>query len=523
MRTNIIVENNYLWVPIWANGEKQFLTFTVDGEKQMEFHVPVKEEVEHDFYASIPVEHLKGKTVELSGLNDTYYKKIRQEKSGYFKEGFTRPAIHFTANTGWINDPNGLVYDKNGTYHLYFQFNPFDVEWDNMSWGHATSKDLLHWTWEDAVIWPDEDGMMFSGCGLRNEKELLGEKKDALIYYYSAAGDATPWSKGKMFTQRLAISTDGGRRFKKIKDVFVPTIERENRDPKVFWHEKSNAYIMVLWLQEDEFAILRSTDLKNFTISQRLRLKDAFECPDLFELRIENTDETKWVFWCADGFYYLGDFDGYTFTLESDKLISYASKLPYAAQTISGLSNRVVSIPWLRALFKGRLYTGAMGIPREFSLVKTEDRFYLKHSLCKEYVSARILKDTICSRDIHNKKENQSYLEVDTLGKAIELEVSWNGECSDCFELILGEESIVIDYKNKTVTKSGEEPKQMLPHQLGESFSIIIDDSILEMTAQDSTLYIAEELKESANKIRLSFIPSEKEYHINIYEVEMRN
>ena len=114
----------------------------------MEFHVPVKEEVEHDFYASIPVEHLKGKTVELSGLNDTYYKKIRQEKSGYFKEGLIRPAIHFTANTGWINDPNGLVYDENGTYHLYFQFNPFDVEWDNMSWGHATSKDLLHWTWK---------------------------------------------------------------------------------------------------------------------------------------------------------------------------------------------------------------------------------------------------------------------------------------------------------------------------------------------------------------------------------------
>ena len=79
MRTNIIVENNYLWVPIWANGEKQFLTFTVDGEKQMEFHVPVKEEVEHDFYASIPVENIKKKTVELSGLNDTYYKKIRQE------------------------------------------------------------------------------------------------------------------------------------------------------------------------------------------------------------------------------------------------------------------------------------------------------------------------------------------------------------------------------------------------------------------------------------------------------------
>ncbi len=516
MTVEIKVEKDYLWIPVWVKGDKTQITLEVNNKKEMEVNVPVAEDSYIDFYASIPVEHLKGKIVTISGATSKkFYEDIRQESTTYCKEGVDRPAIHFTANTGWINDPNGLVYE-NGTYHMYFQYNPFHIEWDNMSWGHATSKDLLHWKWEDTVIWPDEDGMMFSGCGLCNDRELLGFPKDALIYFYSAAGNTTSWSKDKMFTQRLAVSIDNGRRLTKIKDVFVPTIEKENRDPKIFWHEQSNAYIMVLWLQEDEFAILRSSDLKDFSISQRLRLKDAFECPDLFELTVEGKEEKKWVFWCADGYYYIGNFDGYTFTCESDKLVSYSSKLPYAAQTISGLSNRVVSIPWLRALFKDRPYTGAMGIPREFSLIETKEGLRLQHNLCKEYLNARKLTNTI------SLKEN---IEISRTQKPMEIELTWKGDCRERFEIVIGTEVIYVDYANRKITRNNEESVQLLEHFSGEQLSIIIDDKIVEVTACESTIYIVHELTEQphADKIKLRVTQKEKECNVNIYEIEMGN
>ena len=110
-----------------------------------------------------------------------------------------------------MNDPNGLVYAE-GVYHLYFQHNPFDVQWENMSWGHAVSRDLLHWEQKDDVLFPDETGTMFSGSGIVNDRKMLGLPEDALVFFYTAAGNNNKWSAGKQFTQRIAYSTDGGGR-----------------------------------------------------------------------------------------------------------------------------------------------------------------------------------------------------------------------------------------------------------------------------------------------------------------------
>lgn len=513
MKYKINCDKSYLLIPVQVHGEQTEITFVMDNEKIMEFKIPIGNDTNIDFYASIPIDTFKGKTLQLSGTDAMhFYNGISQEDVPYQKEQVARPQIHFTANTGWINDPNGLVY-QNGVYHMYFQYNPFHIEWENMSWGHATSTDLLHWKQEDTVLWPDEYGMMFSGCGLRNDKELLGLPKDALLYYYSAAGGATTWSKDREFVQGIAYSTDNGKRLTKMKDVNIPTIEKENRDPKVFWHEKSQAYIMVLWLQEDEFAVLRSIDLKEFTISQRLRLTDAFECPDLFELQVVGEEETKWVFWCADGYYYIGDFDGYTFTNHSDKLVSYANKLPYAAQTISGLDDRHVSIPWLRARFEGKPYTGAMGIPREFSLVRTEDGLRLQHNLCKEYKDARHLIDTTSLTDQIDIARSQVPMEI---------EITWEGECSDELVIKIGEEIIKVDFIGKQLCYK-EETGSLFNGSTGELVSIIIDGDIVEVTAQDSTIYAVYELPEQINtgKIEVHSNTTKKQYKVNIYEIEM--
>lgn len=515
MKFEINLNKSYLWIPVQVHGEKKEITLKIHDEKVMEFNVPIANDTAIDFYASISMEEFEGETLLLSGTDAIhFYNGIRLEDIPYHKEENTRPEIHFTANTGWINDPNGLVYE-NGVYHMYFQYNPFHVEWDNMSWGHAISKDLLHWTCKDTVMWPDEYGMMFSGCSLRNDRKMLGLPQEALLYYYSAAGGVTNWAKDKEFIQGIAFSTDHGNRLTKLKDVFIPTIEKENRDPKVFWHEKSKAYIMVLWLQEDEFAVLRSTDLREFTISQRLRLTDGFECPDLFDLQIVGEKETKWVFWCADGYYYIGDFDGYTFTCQFDKLASYANKMPYAAQTISGLDNRHVSIPWLRAKFEDKPYTGAMGIPREFALIRTKDGLRLQHNLCKEYLDARHLTRTTSCKE---------YIEVPKSQVPMEIEITWEGECTEDIEVKIGEEIIKVDYINRQLSYK-EELSPLFNNSTGELLSIIIDGQIIEITTQNSTIYAVYELSEQilTDKIELCFKWSKKQFNINVYEIGMRN
>ena len=261
---------------------------------------------------------------------------------------------HFTTGLGWMNDPNGLVY-HNGIYHMYFQYNPKRLDWGDIGWGHATSSDLLNWQNHGLVMAPDEHGMIFSGSAIS-----VGE----VIYcYYTAA------PVGNLFTQRLARSYDGGMTLVRDDSFVVETICRENRDPKVFYHEQTSAYIMILWLEENDFAILRSTPPDgHFEMSQRFTLPGGFECPNLFEI------DGVWFMWTADGYYYPGTFDGLEFKWNGKRHSAFADKIPYAAQVFSGTKD-VILIPWLRIPDKNppEKWNGAMGIPRKLSAIKTAD------------------------------------------------------------------------------------------------------------------------------------------------------
>ena len=203
------------------------------------------------------------------------------------------------------------------------------------------------------------------------------------MFYYTAAGECRPWTAERLFTQRLAYSIDGGKTLIKTDRGVVPVISHENRDPKVFWHEETKSYIMILWVDGNEFAILRSTDLEKWNISQRFELTDGFECPDLICL----TDETgeHWFVTTADGYYYPGVFDGYSFNWSGKRYCLYMNKVPYAAQTYSNTDGRVIFVPWLRLDFKGRKYTGAMGIPRELGLIKIDNEYRITLKPVQEF------------------------------------------------------------------------------------------------------------------------------------------
>lgn len=389
MEYGMKIEQTYLGFPIQAEQPEETLEIFSGNTKIYEFRIPVcknPEKVKYDYYSYLSVEQYKDCELTLKGNFDEHFFEQICQTDKNLQEPIKKPLIHFAADRGWINDPNGLVY-HNGTYHLYFQYNPMNTQWQNMSWGHAVSRDLLHFEQQDSVMYPDENGAMFSGCGLVNEKGLLGLPENALLFYYSAAGDTTKWSEGKQFTQRIAYSLDDGKTLLKLPKEAVGVIEKDSRDPKIFWHEASGAYIMVLWIKGYEFGFLRSTDLMNWIMTSTIELEKAWECPDLFCLECEG--ETYWIFTSADGFYYIGQFDGYTFKTDKVRHNAYLTSLPYAAQTYSNTKGRTISVPWLRTKNEGRLYTGMLGLPREAGLVKNEDKLALTLLPVSEYEAAK--------------------------------------------------------------------------------------------------------------------------------------
>ena len=177
----------------------------------------------------------------------------------------------------------------------------FRTNGGNLCWGHAVSEDLLHWKQLDTVMFPEKDGSIFSGCGIVNERGLLKLPESALLFFYTMAGGKTKWSEGKKFTQRLAYSLDGGKTLQKTAEPVIDHIADENRDPKVYWHENSQAYYMVLFLEGHRFGIFRSENLQDWECTQTLELDEAWECPDLREIPVEDGG-SRWVFWSADGF-----------------------------------------------------------------------------------------------------------------------------------------------------------------------------------------------------------------------------
>ena len=267
-----------------------------------------------------------------------------------YKEAY-RPQFHFTPKTNWTNDPNGLIHYK-GEFHLFFQHNPFGIDWGNMTWGHAVSTDLVHWKQLPHAIHPDELGTIFSGSGVVDWKNTGGFQtgdEAVLVNFYTSAGSHAP--KEVPFTQSIAYSNDRGRSWTKYEgNPVIEHIVRDNRDPKVIWHEPTQKWVMALYLDQNDYTLFGSTDLKEWTRLSDLQIPDT-ECPDIFELPVDDDpDNTKWVFWGAAGKYYVGSFDGTTFTPEGDaQRADYGANF-YAAQTWSDVpesDGRRIQIAWM--------------------------------------------------------------------------------------------------------------------------------------------------------------------------------
>lgn len=481
------IRENYIKVPVKKAGKDQTISFFADGEKVMQFLIPLSPDTKEnpcDYYAYVPVEKWKGK--ELQAVSET-----GERVEGHWQQTMEcekkNPAYtaHFAPVSGWLNDPCGLCYYK-GNYHLFFQHNMFDTRWENMTWGHAISKDLIHWEQLGEALLIDEEGAAFTGCAIENTRGLLDCPKDAMLFFYTRAGEGHDWKKGLKFTQKVAWTVDGIH-FEERKEPVIPYMVDENRDPKVYWMEETQEYYMVMFMEKHEYAILVSKDLEHWEMTQKINIPESWECPNLFPLPLEH-GEKKWVFWTPDGYYLVGSFDGRIFTREQEIRRIYGSWLPYAAQTFSGTAGRTIQIPWMRMENKGRNYRSIMGAPRELELLQEEDgSVVLAGHLTEEFFEAR---KTVFQGSITEKEEYHW-----TDAGAVLLQVGCKEQ--EHIKIEIAGLTIVWDGEKKEIQVPGTEPVKL---KKLDDMTILLDGDLAEVGCNWDTTCLSYEIADTGEK-----------------------
>ena len=366
-----------------------------------------------DYFVPFALGKGKTATVKILGLKKDALALSLLKLSNTFdttNTDYYRPSYHFTPLYGWMNDPNGMVY-KDGEYHLYFQYNPYGSKWGNMHWGHAVSKDLVHWEHLDPAIARDPVGHIFSGSSVVDKKNTAGFGKDAIIAIY------TNNSVNHDEVQCIAYSNDNGRTFTKYEGnpVLTPFDGlKDFRDPKVFWYEKGKCWYMIV-SADKETRFYKSKNLKKWTYVSAFgkglgQQPCQYECPDFFQLPVNgDKKKMKWVMtmninpgcWFGGSAteYFVGDFDGKTFTCPDANEVKWLDwgKDHYATVTFSNTGDRVLGITWMSNwqyanLTPFKQNRGANGLPRELKLYEKNGKYYISEDVAPEVYALR--KDT---------------------------------------------------------------------------------------------------------------------------------
>ncbi|MGC8988757.1 MAG: glycoside hydrolase family 32 protein [Verrucomicrobiia bacterium] len=389
-KTTFNAEKRYLNFPIKNGAVKRTVTVTVDGQPVVANEIELAD-ADPDWWAFMDISDWRGKTISVTvdKLPDDSNAIVQIEQSDVIKGGENlyreplRGQFHFSSKRGWNNDPNGLVF-YNGEYHLFYQHNPYGWSWGNMHWGHAVSRDLVHWQELPDALAPDRLGPMFSGSAVVDWQNTTGFGRNGqppLILIYTAAGNPT--------VQCIAFSLDGRRFTKFDANPVLNQITAGNRDPKVFWHAPSKKWIMTLYVELNRTHTIHffsSPDLKNWTYMSHT--EGFFECPDFFELPVDgNPADKKWVLAAASSEYMIGTFDGTRFVPETPKLPGHRGRGFYAAQTFSDIpqsDGRRIQIGWFQTETRGMPFNQSMTVPLELKLASTTQGPRLTWSPVKE-------------------------------------------------------------------------------------------------------------------------------------------
>jgi fructan beta-fructosidase len=313
-----------------------------------------------------------------------------QQSAGHMQEPY-RPQVHFSPAEHWINDPNGMLYYA-GVYHLFYQYHPYSSVWGPMHWGHATSKDLIHWKQQPIALYPDSLGYIFSGSAVvdvTNSSGFAKKGKAPLIAIFTSHDPKKDNGPGlDRENQSIAYSLDSGKTWTKyahnpvLKNPGIPDF----RDPKVMWYAPNKQWIMTL-ATKDRISFYSSPDLKNWKKESEFGASlgehaGVWECPDLFTLN--DKGKPVWVLLVnvnpggpnkgSATQYFTGTFDGHRFETADarTKWLDYGPD-EYAGVSFSNTGNKKILMGWMSNwMYANEVPTtewkNALTLPRELSL-----------------------------------------------------------------------------------------------------------------------------------------------------------
>ena len=411
----INTNNRYLLIPVQERAEMAHVRVVKNNQLAQTFNVRLAVD-KIDYFVPLDLNTVSGEAVlQVKVPAQQHVNKAFKDYSCWTSMKYSdtfdsrnvekfRPAYHHSPVYGWMNDPNGLFY-KDGVWHLYYQWNPYGSQWENMTWGHSTSTDGLHWTPQPTAIEADALGAIFSGCCVVDKNNTAGFGNGAIVAYYTSAGARQ--------TQSMAFSLDGGQTFTKYagNPVIVSDVP-DFRDPHIFWNEEAGFWNMVL-ASGQEMSIYSSKDLKQWKHESNFGLtygnhSGVWECPDLMKLPVDGTGEQKWMLICninpggpfggSATQYFIGQFDGHQFVCEDQpeetKWMDYG-KDHYATVTFDNAPDgRRVAIAWMSNWqYANQVPTmqfrSTNSILRDLSLYQYEGETYCAVRPAKEMDAAR--------------------------------------------------------------------------------------------------------------------------------------
>ncbi len=510
------ITKHYLNIPVGNQARMKMIELKENGKMKREFPVQLAEDTV-SYWIYIDVSEFTGKTIQVSShatqasLQQIYQNDQINGSDSLYKES-NRPQFHFTVKRGWNNDINGPIY-YNGQYHLFWQAFPFGQRWNTgfMYWGHATSKDLLHWQELEPAMMLDSLGSPWSGTAVIDKNNVGGWGKNALVLFYTAY-DRTSFKQ----VQCIAYSTDGGKTFTRyngnpILDTNWELNTTDTRDPKVFWYEPTKQWIMVLF-EKDGLSFFNSADMKHW--ERQSHIKGLFECPDFFELPVDgNKSEKKWVLHGGSSNYYIGHFDGKIFTPETDMLHYAEGKLAngedalYAAESFENMpDNRRLQIAWGRIKHEGMPFTQMMLFPTEFTIKNTSDGLRLTANPIQEIDMLHATAHTW-----QNISLQQANSELNKIKQgALHIKMKFSLASGNTMNLRYGGNEILN--LSSQECKAGENEIEML-----------IDKTVLEIFLNKGERYITKKLLPVSNSSSLEF-DSEKYgpaiHSLEVYEMK---
>lgn len=451
----------FLLLPVQENAPEGKVNIIVNNEFQLEQNINIRLAREKvDYYVPLDLSAYQGKSVsvDVTGMpaSSLCWKEIKLSDTFDSSNRETyRPVYHHTPVYGWMNDPNGMFY-KDGVYHLYFQYNPYGSMWGNMTWGHSTSTDLTHWTYEGTAIVPDAWGAIFSGSCVVDKDNTAGFGKGAVVAFYTSA-KSTPW--GDIQSQSMAYSLDNGKTFIKYEhNPILTSTERDFRDPKVFWYAPGKHWVMMLAVGQ-EMQIYSSGNLKEWKKESSFGAMQGahggvWECPDLVEVAVEGSKEKKWVLICnlnpggpfggSAAQYFVGSFDGKKFVNESPTQTKWLDwgKDNYATVTWSNApAGRCIALDWMSNWQYANnvpttQYRSANTLARDLTLYRAGGELYLKSKPSPEIKKARAEEKKISTFEVKGNYEVASLLADNKGAYEIEMTIENKGTSKIDFSLM---------------------------------------------------------------------------------------